>query len=405
MNKKTKWLILPPHTFVDHINASKLFLYNTETSSNHLITDDETISLIIELQQSYNLGSKIYSEEGSCNVYLKELISRDLLQLVEAKEKPIVFLPILNLQRDLEKGELSYRLSIMGSKTKFISGLFLYIDKPFIPDLANIDNIRINAIRQSLLYGLTDDCELIMGIEKVKMIFKSLAITSISIVDIISSISILTDANLSQLVRLASNYGYKIRIHTFIDNNNTDRVLKIMAQHKSIELSLYFDRYSEFDYQQFSSKSSKITTQASLIKYVYSALDFVDSDNIDMLPVYRADEVQMFRDNVFLTKQDILSNCTSMKEIMRNQKLNATCFGILDILSNGNVYPHGGRVPVSNISNKNYLLESVTSELVNNQSWRVTRDKNNCSNCQYRFICPPVSLLELQIEDIKACIL
>ena len=124
-----------------------------------------------------------------------------------------------------------------------------------------------------------------------------------------------------------------------------------------------------------------------------------------MLPVYRADEVQMFRDNVFLTKQDILSNCTSMKEIMRNQKLNATCFGILDILSNGNVYPHGGRVPVSNISNKNYLLESVTSELVNNQSWRVTRDKNNCSNCQYRFICPPVSLLELQIEDIKACIL
>ena len=98
MNKKTKWLILPPHTFVDHISASKLFLYNTETSSNHLITDDETISLIIELQQSYNLGSKIYSEEGSCNVYLKKQIkniyilmmlendvSKDFFEYISAK--------------------------------------------------------------------------------------------------------------------------------------------------------------------------------------------------------------------------------------------------------------------------------------------------------------------------------
>lgn len=405
MKQSSKWLILPPYTFVDHINASKLFLYNTKTSSEQVITDDETISLIKELQMPSNLGSIMFYDGYNYNDNLKQLILQELLQIVDIKEKPFVLLPILNLQRDLEKGDLDSRLNLIGSKTKFISGIFILRDLPFISKSENINNIRINAIKQSMLYGLKEDCASTMALEKIEAIFKSLSITSVSIVDIISNISLWTDVEASWFSRMSSKYGYKIRVHSFIDNTLGDRILKIISENKNIEFALYFDRYSDFEYQSYVAYISEISTATSIFKYIYSDSDLVNSDKIDLIPIYTANNIQMFRDNVFLTKQDILRNGMSMKRIMRNQKLNANCFGILDILSNGEVYPHGGCIPVGNISEKNYLLKSVTNEFSNNQSWRVTRNRTICASCQYRFICPPVSLFELQIHDFKICLL
>lgn len=128
-SQHTKWLTMSPNVFVDIINDSLILLYNTNGGIVKISRDEKLINLIKMLYTPINLGVVKYE-------ILDKYKSRDIdwalkngvIGIDESDVKPIICLPILNLQKDINKfndNGIESRLQLIGSKLKYISGAFI----------------------------------------------------------------------------------------------------------------------------------------------------------------------------------------------------------------------------------------------------------------------------------------
>lgn len=399
-----KWLVLPADVFVDYIDNTML-LYNTTTFSSRIITNRNAIELISELRIPKNLGSIESTSKRIQILEIDKLISDDFVKIIENLEKPIVFLPIMNLQHDLDKDNINSTLSNMAFKTQLISGIFICLNLPFTSVSTKIDSDRYNAIRQSLISGISGNYQSNISFSDLDNIFSSLSITSIVNVDLILDMSNIQDASLLKLAEIANKYDYMIRLHSFIDGTDINNIFAMLNQCHKIKLFLYYDRHTNcFNHELADRLYAKYKDLLVINKFLYTENDIIESDIINLIPVFSKEGMLLFKNNVFLTPQDIFNNHVSMKEIMRNKKINANFFGLLDITPDGKIYPHGGIKSIGNIFKENYLLNAITRELIENNSWRITRDKTACHNCCFRYICPSVSIVELLFSNLKICL-
>lgn len=396
------WIVLPNNIFVDVICKNKVFLYNVNSSVQYVLTDPDCISIITDLRETNNLGSIEYSVKMGLNKVLRELLSLGMLEVHNTSDKPVIFLPIMNLQRDLEKGDIKKRISILGSKSRFISGINLLINLPF--DIVNNDseNKRLSAIKQYFIAGgnlIQHGC---MSFNMVDKVLESLKSTSIVNIDLIINLSHTSTYDINRIKYLSNKYNYIFRLHSFIDNINIDNLYRELADTENIKIYLYCDRYSN-NMADIIDNHPYYANKIRVSKFIYDENDVIDSFSENMIPIYGEEGYSLFRKYVFLSEDDILNNRISMKEIMRNQKINANCFGIIDILPNGDIFPHGGIKPIGKVDTTNFLTKAVINELLENNSWRMTRNKTKCEICQYRFICPPISTIELIFANLKIC--
>ncbi len=124
--------------------------------------------------------------------------------------------------------------------------------------------------------------------------------------------------------------------------------------------------------------------------------------NFCIEPIYTGANMDFFSEHVFLEKEDIFSSVISMREIFRNQKLNANNFGALTILSDGSAKANMNARTIGNI-HQDSILDLIYREMTSNSAWRVIRNKGVCSNCLYRFLCPPPSSYETAIGKPNLC--
>ncbi len=116
------------------------------------------------------------------------------------------------------------------------------------------------------------------------------------------------------------------------------------------------------------------------------------------------DNSDWFNHNVMMTLQDIDTTKLSYDDLFRNEKLNSSCFGILEILSDGHIYALNAKKQLGTTST--YLSEIVEKELRENTSWRITRKVyDGCRNCRYRILCPPVSSYEMLYKTTPKCLI
>lgn len=130
-----------------------------------------------------------------------------------------------------------------------------------------------------------------------------------------------------------------------------------------------------------------------------------DNNNIDVCPVVLKDNIDWIESCVSIPHINISKGTHTFNSLFRNMKLNANFFGIIDIDSAGHVRPHGSGVVLGYLSDKNFsLINTVVKELEQNNSWRITRDSHDsCIKCGLRFLCPPVSIFELNGLIDKIC--
>ena len=122
-----------------------------------------------------------------------------------------------------------------------------------------------------------------------------------------------------------------------------------------------------------------------------------------IIPFYDRTNLDFFKDNVFLNKNDILCKKTSISEIHRNQVLNSYYFGDITIFPNSKVLIYGEENSIGNL-NENTINNLVSMCLKNENSlWFKTRNKTICDNCLFVDLCPPISNYELAIGKPNLC--
>ncbi|WP_018964963.1 hypothetical protein [Porphyromonas gulae] len=399
-----RWICLSEKCFVDFIDYKSVFMYNTEQHSMLSTENLDFIMLVQELQSPANLGSVEIGENRETDSTISEALSKELLYIENSVNKPLIFLPILNLQRDLERGDsIESQISIMGNKARFVTGINICINIPFSPIGSKVDSLRMEAISQTFVSSSNLEKSKSLSYGELEQILSSLFATSIKNVDLIFNLSLMRLDEIERLSYLLVKYPYDYRIHSYIDGVDLQTIETLSR--KKISLSLYFDRYTASLENQKSLETTIIAKldNVSVTKFVYDKEDMEADSQIALKPIFTKDNIAFFKEHIYLSARDIMSIRPTMKEIMRNTKLNYNFFGILDVLPDGSVLAHGSSVCIGNIANKNFIVESVIDEFRNNRSWRLTRDLVNCRICKFRYICPPISAIEIASHEFNIC--
>jgi pseudo-rSAM protein len=109
-----------------------------------------------------------------------------------------------------------------------------------------------------------------------------------------------------------------------------------------------------------------------------------------------------FKENIFLSKEDILSTHISIKNIFANQSINIFDFGKINIMPDGNVFSNLNHPSLGNIYTSS-IYDLVRKELFEGKSWLRIRNQAPCNECVYQWLCPPPTNYEIAIGYTNLC--
>ena len=168
------------------------------------------------------------------------------------------------------------------------------------------------------------------------------------------------------------------------------------------------------DEQQWNRSSQILLSQTLPFEYVFEVSSFEDCQQAEQLvekfqiekfrlnPVYTGNNIRFFEENVFLSKEDILSASMTIKDFFTHQAINIYDFGKIHILPTGDAYANLNHPALGNIDTDN-IYEIVNKEVDEGQSWFRIRNQAPCNECVYQWLCPPPSNYEIAIGRPNLC--
>lgn len=402
-NKKY-WFYVYPHVYFYYMQE-KMLLYNTHNGLYIESNDKECIQLIKEIYDPQNLGAILVSKVHlSCSKIIDEIILKSMGRLVELQkqvEKPVNLLPILNVQRDVEKLILQNSNLLRHNIISYLSELDIFINQKCTQSCSHCKKYFRQYKSCKKQYSNVE-----LSIDIIKNILSQIKLSSVSKINILGG-NIFKYTQWSNLLEVISHhrnfhFHFWINYLNLIDNQVFSPLnmffmeilvtfpIQIMALErllKSCNRNFMFHFFIENEEQY--GESIRI-------------IDNLAIENYNFVPIYTGKNKSFFSKSIFLEKNDIFSSTISMREIFRNKKLNANDFGTFIIFPDGSVKANINTKILGNI-NEISILELIYRELLENTAWRVVRNNMMCNNCLYQFLCPPPSNYEKVIGIPNLC--
>lgn len=82
-------------------------------------------------------------------------------------------------------------------------------------------------------------------------------------------------------------------------------------------------------------------------------------------------------------------------------ELNTNYFGRLTILPDGSIYSNLNTFSLGSLEDS--LYEIIFKELNEGKSWQNGRHKEPCTECRFRWLCPPISNYEFVVGQYNLC--
>lgn len=120
-------------------------------------------------------------------------------------------------------------------------------------------------------------------------------------------------------------------------------------------------------------------------------------------PYLHKDNFSFFRENVFITKEDITGSKPDQKQIFSRTTFNENDFGKITMMPDGTIFANANDPSPGNYREMG-IISIIEAEIHHGQSWRRTRQKvKPCKKCVYNFLCPPVSNYEITSGRYNFC--
>jgi len=404
--KNNYWIFIDPTTY-GCSNGGSWFLYNTMNGAHYSSNKKEVIEVLAEIYNRKNLGvalvsGKVIREKSSLLKFVDEIHKKQLggiLCVTDTKNKPIRLLPLLNLQKDIDKLKLNEINSIGKDVAKYLLELNLYLN---------------NTCKQSCslceVYYKQHTCcfanshnEFYFSPQQLNHVVNQVASTNINTLNILGG-DILLHPEIEQIATilqkvksicqiwmnyknisnpsLFEGFAHTITITFPVDEGYIHEAIKNL---KSLETHYLFFITSEDEYE----KAISIVEGYPEIKYT-------------ILPIFDGNNLTFFQQSIFVNEDDILENIIPLRKIFAHQKMNTNFFGSLTLLPNGDTKANINCKVIGNVNEKT-LLELVHAELLENTSWRQIRNSEPCTQCNLHHLCPSPSNLEIVMGLPNLC--
>ncbi|MDR1346009.1 MAG: TIGR04150 pseudo-rSAM protein [Bacteroidales bacterium] len=403
MQNKKYWLGILPHVYYAQ-QKGKALLYNTKTGA-HILTDSKLIITLLEqMHEKQNLGvirvEAAISEQHSA--FIRESAAKNICFIAEAVEnqpKPIQLMPVLNLQRDMEKLQREDDRFIGESVLHYLSDITIYLN-----DSCSLHCCHCGQYDRQTAHCYKTDRTTHFDFELLQQLFQQLACAPLRMLRI-------TGGNIFEYryFNELCSWLKKKKIYPMfgIHCQNVDFAQLHKIKEFPLEIFVNFPAQKEIVHK---------TGAAELPRCSYSFLitgepeyaaacamaEECHLENYKITPIYTGNNVSFFEENIYVTEQDIVSERVPQRMIFAHQKLNSHFFGALHIYPNGDVKANPNQAVTGNIV-QDKLLQIAERELTVNTAWRQIRNGEPCGQCLYQFLCPSPSNYEWVIGRQNLC--
>ena len=372
------WFKIEPYVHISIVNSNVL-LYNTFDGSFIESKDIEIVKLLKETLLKENCGVVLLTAErynlDNIRKFIMELRAKymgDIIDIELSKSKPVQIMPftsLVNTQELFKKQNFPTGKKIL----EYLSEISIYVDY-------NTNIMDLNSFLKSLPNISTVN---IIGNLKDVANYKELLL----VLDQFPSLKKIT-CNYSNVISLqpefVNNFSYSILINYPIDISKWNYSRRLLLN-QSIPFECIFEVTSMDNYSQI----NKFIEEFGIEKH-------------QLKPVYTGDNIDFFKENVFLTKDDILSTPLSISDFFINQSMNIFDFGEIAIMSNGDIYANVNYPILGNIHTHS-IYEIISKELEEGRSWLRIRNQAPCNTCLYQWFCPSPSNYEIAIGRPNLC--
>ena len=372
------WFTIEPYVFVG-ITDKGILLYNTLDGVTIESDKEEVIQLLRETLQEENCGVVLLNSERyrqkDINGFICELHEKymgDIIDVTLSNGKPVQLLPYFNY---LDKHKIYKTLNSTTYKNVLenLSEIRIHVDsttniKKLIPFLQSIQGISIFDIIGNI-------GEVPKHIELLSF-FDQHPSTKYMLCSYINIISLQPT--------FGNKFSYRISIRFPIDMQQWNKSRQILLN-QTLPFEYAFDVSSDEDCLQ----AEQLINQFQI-------------ENYQLNPVYTGDNIRFFEENVFLTKEDILSTSMTIKDFFSRQTMNIYDFGKINIMPNGDAFANLNHPALGNIYTDS-MYEIVHKEIEEGLSWLRIRNQSPCNSCVYQWLCPPPSDFEIAIGRPNLC--
>ncbi|HWR94937.1 MAG TPA: TIGR04150 pseudo-rSAM protein [Flavobacterium sp.] len=374
------WFTIEPYVFIGLTNKCVL-LYNTLDCATIESDESEVINLLQEMLQKKNYGVILLSEKRlqnkSINDFITELREKymgDIIDTTLSKGKPIQLIPFFNFSStDRLKLYKKHNFSSDRNILANLSEISIHVD-------STTDSRKLISFLQSvpdrLIFNIVGNLGKLTNYEEL-LSFLNQCSSPKNIVCSYKSVIPIKPAFKNNFMY---NIGVDFPIHSQFWNNSIQ-----MLRNQSLPFEYTFNVSSLNDCQQ----SEQLIEQFQI-------------ERCRINPVYTGDNILFFKENIFLSKEDILSTHISIRNIFANQSINIFDFGKINILPNGDVFSNLNHPSLGNIYKSN-IYDIVQKELFEGKSWLRIRNQAPCDACVFQWLCPPPSNYEIAIGRPNLC--
>lgn len=405
MNSKY-WFFLESHIYAS-IKPNAMLLYDTHTGKSLYVTSAVAIQLIKKIYEDENLGCIELTQsdfvDSKIQDFIDSVVTNGMGKLLNQQDypiKPVILLPILSLNLDVEK-----------FKNKENVDLFLARDiSKYLLDV----NIVLNNSCKQQCQHCPNYCKQFFCCSKED---STESLPQNSLIYLLRQISYFP-------VRTINITGGDIYLYQNLEvfhtsNGNGKKVFNFYIHYLNYQENPYIDNQSIHLVVNTPVNMEKLHEVYSLTKEKdvryhlivedeeqYEELELTMTalgiEDFEVHPYYNGHNIQFFEENVYLSKEDIVAISISMREIFRNQKLNANSFGSLYILPNGDIKANLNEETIGHLG-KDRIIDVINHEMMQNTAWRKVRSSEPCQNCVYQYLCPPLSNYERVIHRQNLC--
>lgn len=370
------WFTIEPYIYISIANKCAL-LYNTLDGKSIESDKTEVIALLQEMLQEENCGVTLLKSDQYTQKNTRDFIGKlrkkymgDIIDVTLSKGKPIQVLPYFNYPTKRDK---KCDFLVIENLLQTLFEISIHIDH-------TIDIVKLMAILQSmpdnLNYNINGAWDEITNMHKLFSFLNQRPASKTVVCSYIHVTALDPDFN--------NDFSYKISVCFPIDKILWDKSIRLL-QNQDLPFEYVFDVTSLDNCQE----AEQLVVEYQIEKY-------------HLNPVYIGDNVEFFKENVFLTQEDILSTPVSIKDIFSKQSMNMHDFGKFNIMSNGDVYANVKHSILGNIYTHS-MYELIRKEIKDGKSWLRTRNQSPCSDCIYQYLCPSPSDYEIAIGTPNLC--
>ena len=372
------WFTIEPYVFVG-ITKQCVLLYNTLDGATIESDKIDVVELLQETLQEENCGVVLLTKEEYQNknisdflCELREKYMGDIIDISLSKGKPVQLLPYYNFPNKQEIYK-KHNFFLFENVLNYLSEISIHLDQT-----TNITTLIsfLKLLQRNITFNIIGNIGEVTNYRELLSYFDQLTSPKNVLCSYKSVIALQPT--------FVNNFSYRISVNFPIDTQKWNNSRQILLN-QNLPVEYVFSVSSEEDCHK-----------------VDELIECFQIERYRLNPVYTGNNIRFFEENVFLTKEDILSNSMTIKDFFLRQAMNIYDFGKINIMPNGDAYANLNHPVLGNIYTSSFY-EIVSKEIEEGTSWFRVRNQAPCNDCVYQWLCPPPSNHEITIGRDNLC--